>query len=278
MRNRLPLVGVLLLCAVTTVRAQSPDESAHDLIKDVVYNELQERHQISLWQYRVDKRVVAQTSMAHQVETRSGLVNRVLTRQGKPLDAAAQKKEFDRLNSLLRNPQEQARMKQDYEAEEQRVQRLIGALPDAFLCTYAGTEDGNIRLSFRPNPAYNPQTYEGRVFHALAGVLLVNPRLKRLVKIDGHLESEIDFGYGFLGKIEKGGTFLIGRQQVAENRWKTYMVNVHLSGRIVFFKAIAKDQSETRSNFQQVSSDMSVQDAVTMLEALPAEPSSVTAP
>ena len=70
MRSILPLAGALLLCAVSTVRAQSPTESAHDLVKDVVYNELQERRQVSLWQYRVDKRVGSLNTVEQEVETR----------------------------------------------------------------------------------------------------------------------------------------------------------------------------------------------------------------
>src|ERR1700760_4267999 len=118
MRAILPLAGALLMYAVPALWAQSPTQSAHDLVKDVVYNELQERRQVSLWQYRVDRRAGNQTSIEQEVETVAGPVSRVLARQGKPLDAAAQKKETDRLNNLLRNPSEQARMKQDHEAEE----------------------------------------------------------------------------------------------------------------------------------------------------------------
>ena len=151
-RSILPLAGALLLCAVPTLRAQSPTESAHDLVKDVVYNELQERRQVSLWQYRVDKRVGSQTTLEQEVETVSGTVYRVLARQGQPLDQAAQKKETDRLNNLLRNSAEQARMKQELQAEEQRLERLMAAMPDAFLYTYDGMADGNLRLSFRAQP------------------------------------------------------------------------------------------------------------------------------
>jgi hypothetical protein len=265
MRAILPVAGALLLCAVPTLRAQT--ESAHDLVKDVVYNELQERRQVSFWQYRVEKRVASQTTVAQEVETVSGPVYRVFARQGKPLDQAAQKKETERLNNLVRNRAEQARMKQDHEAEEQRLQRLIAAMPDAFTYSYDGMADGNLRLSFRPNPAYNPPTYETRVYHALAGEIWIQPQLKRLVKLDGHITNEIDFGFGLLGKIEKGGTFQISREQVSDTRWKTSSLDVHISGRIVFFKAISKDQREVRSAFKPVQSDLSVQDAVAMLDA-----------
>ena len=264
-RFLLPLAGLLLLCAASTLRAQSPTESPHDLVKDVVYNELQERRQVSLWQYRVDKRSGNQNINEQEVETVAGPVSRVLARQGKPLDAAAQKKETDRLNNLLRNPSEQARMKQDHDAEEQRLERLMAAMPDAFLYTYDGTDDGNLRLSFEPNPAYNPPTYETRVYHALSGQIWIQPQQKRLVKIDAHILNEIDFGYGLLGRIEKGGRFQIARDQVAENRWKTTMLNVHISGRVVFFKSINRDQDLKRSAFRPMPSNTSVKDAVTLL-------------
>ena len=268
MRSILPLAGALLLCAVPTLRAQSPPESPHDLVKDVVYNELEERRQISLWQYRVEKRVASQTTV-EQEETRSGPVHRVLTRQGKPLDPAAQKKETDRLNNLLHNPTEQARRKQDREAEEQRLQRLIGAMPDAFVYSYDGVDNGNLRLSFQPNPAYNPQTYEARVYHALSGQIWIQPQYKRLVKLDAHIVNEIDFGYGLLGRIEKGGSFQIEREQVSNTRWKTSLLDVRVSGRIVFLKSINRDQHELRSNFQPVPSDLDVQQAVALLDATP---------
>ena len=268
MRSIFPLAGALLLCAVPTLRAQSPVQSPHDLVKDVVYNELQERRQVSLWQYREEKRVGSQTTIQQEVETRSGIVYRVLARQGRPLDPGAQKKETERLNNLLRNSAEQARMKQEAQAEEQRLQRLMAAMPEAFSYTYDGMVEGNLRLSFRPNPAYNPSTYEARVYHALAGEIWIQPQRKRLVKIDAHIMTEIDFGFGLLGRIEKGGSFQIEREQVAENRWKTSLLDVHISGRIVLFKDISKDQREVRSDFHPVSSDLGVPGAVALLNAM----------
>lgn len=267
MRSVLPAVGALLLSALPSLLAQNPVQSAHDLVKDVVYNELQERRQISLWQYHVEKRVASLSTVEQEVETRSGPVYRVLARQGKPLDPAGQKKETERLNNLLRNPNEQARMQQDHEAEERRLQRLIAVMPEAFVYSYDGVENGNLRLSFQPNPAYSPQTYEARVYHALSGQIWIQPQWKRLVKIDAHIVNEIDFGFGLLGRIEKGGTFQIERERVSNARWKTSLLDVHVSGRIVFFKSINKDQHEVRSNFQPVPSDLDVQGAVAILDS-----------
>ena len=270
MRAILPFSGALLLCAVPILRAQSPPESAHDLVKDVVYNELQERREVSLWQYRVNKRVASETTVEQEVETVSGPVYRVLERQGKPLDAAAEKKEKERLESLVRNSGEQARMKQDHQSEEQRVQRLTAAMPEAFLYTYEGTAEGNLRLSFRPNPAYDPPTFETRVYHALAGEIWIQPQQKRLVKIDAHIVSDIDFGFGLLGRIEKGGNFQIERAPVEGGRWKTTLLDVHISGHVILFKSINKDQHVVRSDFRPEPPDTTVQAAVAQLLAAPA--------
>ena len=105
------------------------------------------------------------------------------------------------------------------------------------------------------------------MYHALAGEIWVDPQLKRLVKIDAHILTEIDFGFGLFGRIEKGGKFQIERAHVAPNRWKTTVLDVHISGRVVFFKAINKDQREVRSDFQPVSSDLGVPAAVAILNA-----------
>jgi len=268
-RAILPVAGALLLCGVPTLLGQSPAQSAHDLVKDVVFNELQERREVSLWQYRAEKRVASQSTVEQEIETVSGPVYRVLARQARPLDEAGQKKEAERLNNLLRNHAEQATMERAYKADEQRLQRLIAAMPDAFLYTYAGTTDGNLRLSFRPNPAYNPATYEARIYHALAGEIWIQPQQKRLVKLDAHIFAEVDFGFGLLGRIDKGGNFQIGREQVGRTRWKTVLVDVHISGRMVLFKTISKDQHVVRSDFRPVPSSLGVPGAVAMLEAAP---------
>ena len=267
MRSIFPAAGALLLCAMPALHGQTPSQSPHDLVKDVVYNELQERLTVSLWQYRVEKWVGGQTIVQQAVETRSGIVNRVLARQGRRLDQAADSKETERLNSLLHNPAEQARMKQDYQAEEQRLQRLMTAMPEAFLYTYDGTSAGNLRLSFRPNPAYSPATYEARIYHALAGEIWIQPQRKRLVRIDAHIMTEIDFGFGLFGRIEKGGSFQIEREPVGSSRWKTSLLDVHIAGHIVLFKSVSKDQHEVRSDFQPVPSDLGVAGAVVLLEA-----------
>ena len=111
---------------------------------------------------------------------------------------------------------------------------------DAFLYDYDGVEGTLLRVKFRPNPSYYPSTYEGRLVHSLAGTILIDSQQKRLVKLSGRLISPVEFAYGLLGHIDNGGTVEIGRVEVGPAQWKTALINLQLSGCLVLFKTITK--------------------------------------
>ncbi len=266
-RFRFLAIASLLLCCLPATLAQPPLEPAHELLKDVVFNELRARRQESLWEYRIQKRVGQKNTEELQIETRFGPVYRVLARDGKPLNAAQQQQETTRLQELLHDPAKQAKVKQEHEADEQRLERLMRFMPDAFQCTYDGMEDGNLKLKFQPNPSFNPPTYEARIFHALAGEIWVNPSQKRLVSLKGRIIEEVDFGFGLLGRVNKGGEFEVRREQLSATQWKTSLVYVKMTGRLILFKTLTRDEREARSDFKSVSPNVSLQDAISMLDS-----------
>jgi hypothetical protein len=57
----------------------------------------------------------------------------------------------------------------------------------------------------------------------------------------------------------------IGRSQVGPSQWKTSLFNIQLSGRMVFFKTISKQQYEVRSQFREVPGDLSLSQANKLL-------------
>jgi len=80
---------------------------------------------------------------------------------------------------------------------------LLKMLPEAFLFTKDGRMGNSIRLKFWPDPKYMPSSNEAKVFHRMEGVLLVDAKQTRLAKLSGELISDIDFGFGILGKLQK---------------------------------------------------------------------------
>ena len=240
------------------------------LIKDVAFNELRDRERDSFWFYDVDQKIGQDSYTKRQVETNEGPIFRILEENGKPLTGAESRREQDRLEHLLSSSSALAKNREAHLQDEERLQRLVKLLPDAFLYEQNGQPSGDlITFSFKPNPAFNPPTYEARVFHGMAGTIEINQRLKRFVRMQGTVISRIDFGYGLLGYVDKGGRFEIRREQVSPTRWKTDLVDVHVSGRVILFKSVSKDHHEVRSGFQSVPTDISLSDAKRLLDQSP---------
>ena len=253
-------------------RAQATSNAMQQLIKDVSYNELQDRERDSFWAYDIDQKIGQASYAKRQVETNEGPIFRILEENGRPLTGDENRKEQARLDHLINSPRALARNREDHEEDEERVQRMVRLMPDAFLYEQQGRPSGDmITLRFWPNPDFKPPTYESRVFHGMAGTIEVNQRLKRFVAIHGTVIDRIDFGYGLLGYVDKGGRFEVHRQQVSASRWKTDLVDVHVSGRIIFLKSVSKDHYEARSAFQAVPTDISMNEAKRILDQAASE-------
>ena len=235
-----------------------PVVPARDLIKAVAANELMDRSQERKWMYLINKRVGNRTITEEQVETAQGPLYRVRAIDGVPLTRIERQKDDERIDGLLRDPSRQLQLKQQHDDDEKKLENLLRLMPEAFLYEYDGVDGSLARLKFRPDPNYDPQTYEARVVHSLAGTILIDLQQKRLAKLSGQILSQVDFGFGFLGHIDKGGTVEMGRVRVGPEQWKTALINIQLSGRLVFFKTIDKQEYETRSNFRAVPGDLSL--------------------
>ncbi|WP_158751809.1 hypothetical protein [Acidobacterium sp. S8] len=257
--------GLLLFGRVSFAQL-SPDE-VRQLVKDVAYNELQDRERDSFWKYHMEQKIAGISYSKYQVETKEGPIFLILDQDGRPLSDAEEKKEHARLEGLLQNPRALAKNREDHQQDEERMQRLIALMPQAFLFEPNGPANGDIiTLNFKPNPDFRPPTYEARVFHGMAGTIEINQRLKRFVAMHGKVIDRIDFGYGLLGYVDKGGNFNIHREQVNATHWKTDLVDVHVSGHVVLFKSVSKDHHEVRSDFHPVPVDISLPEAKHLLD------------
>jgi hypothetical protein len=261
------VVALFGLGLVAQAQDRTPTQTPQQLAVDVVYNELHDRECDSYWQYRSFRVSGSQDVVREQVETSDGPIYRVIEDHNRPLDTDERRREDQRLEELISRPGAITRMQQDHLKDEERMKRVIEMLPDAFLYEYQGPVRGDdVRLSFRPNPAFVPTTYEARIVHALGGTLVVNQRLKRMIDMKGQMLERVDFGYGFLGYIDKGGTFEIRRAQVTETRWKTSLVEVHIQGRVLLFHNVTKDQREARTDFRPVPHDITLSAAKQLLD------------
>ena len=262
----------LLLSVVAAAHGQTPQAaiSPSQLVREVVYNELHDHDRHGYWRYWVQRHLPQQNQVEEQVETQDGPVTRLILQNGRPLDEAGAREEWERLRHLITSPSEQARKRQEYSEDEKRIGRILALLPDAFLYEFQGEENGDLHLRFHPNPAYPARSIEARVFHAMSGDLWVDARMKRLARLDGRLEENLDFGYGILGRIYKGGWFRLQRTAASNTDWKTERLEVHMNGRALLFKTIAKETSELRGGFVPVPPAMNMAQGLALLTSGPA--------
>jgi hypothetical protein len=234
-------------------------------VRETVYNELQDHERQDAWRYWIESNAQKDQRTEEQVETVDGPVTRLLESDGSALTPVAEKREQARLNHLLHSPLEQTLLRQKYIDSEARIDRILALLPDAFLFEDAGEGNGCRRLRFRPSPQYVPHSIEARILHAMSGELCIDTRFKRLVRLDGHLDNDVELGFGILGKLFKGGWCRLDRIQVSPTDWETERVEVHLTGRAMLLKAIAYETSEVRGGFVPVPPRMSMAEGILLL-------------
>jgi hypothetical protein len=257
------LAAVFLLAASCAARAsaQTSPPPASQLVNVVVANELADRVERRKWMYVIEKQDGKRTLTEQQVETRDGPLYRLVAIDGRPLDSDQRRQDSARIDRLLQDPSEQLKVKRAHDEDEQKLETLMRLMPEAFLYDYNGIEGNLLSVKFRPNPDFNPPTYEARVVHSLAGTILIDSQQNRLVRLSGQLISPVEFGYGLLGRIDGGGTVEIGRVEVGPVQWKTALIDIQLTGRFVLFKTISKQEHEIRSDFHAVPDDLSLSQA-----------------
>lgn len=254
----------MLQCAFAAFsQAQMP---AGQLVREVIYNEQNDHQRHGSWQYWVERRSPSGSSLTEQVETVDGPIARLTLSDGHTLSPEAQQQEQERLQQLLNSPSERARHLRQYDEDEDRIGRILALLPDAFVYQYDGEENGCYRLRFQPNPSYTAHTIEARIFHAMSGRLWVDARYKRLARLEGHVDENVDFGFGILGRLYQGGWFKLERVQVSPSDWKTKSLEVHMNIRALLVKTFARETSETRGGFAPVPSGMSLAQGLELLD------------
>jgi hypothetical protein len=264
---RMPwIIATILVCAPFATHAQLHEpESPGQLVRAVVYNELHDHQRHGYWRYWIERQAQRQSKTVEQVETADGPVTLLISTDGRPLSPVDEREEEEKLNRLLNSPAEQARHRQDYADDEKRIGRILALLPEAFLFEDLTVDNGCFHLRYLPNPSFPPHSIEARIFHAMSGDLWIDTRTKRLARLDGQLQDNVDFGYGILGRLYKGGWFRLQRTQVSSTDWKTERLEIHMNGRALFLKTISRETSELRGGFAPLPAGMTLEQGMRLL-------------
>ena len=203
-------------------------------------------------------------------ETNWGKVRLLVAEDGQPLTGDRLNTEKSRVAGEASDPEAFRKSEQARIDDEQHAKQMLELLPNGFLFDPATIQGDFFRISFRPNPAYSPQSLEERVIHGMSGFVLVDRKLLRLQEVEGRLASDVNIGFGFLATIHAGSNFSSIRIPLKGIDWKTQALHTDINGRALFLKTIARKQESHHAGFQKINDNMSVADAVTLLESNPA--------
>jgi hypothetical protein len=243
-------------------------ENPVELVREVMHNEIEAQLQdTSLWCFREEHQDDGKPERSLEVcQTEGGDIERTLAVNGRELSSEEKEAEEKRVEKLIEHP-EQLRVKQKKQRDDaEQARKLMEIFPDALRFEDRGREGDVLKLSFHPNPNFHPATRPAMVLHHLQGTLLVDAKRKRLLEVHGLLPSEVKFGAGILGHLDPGGTFMVKQGEVAAGHWDVLRMDIHMSGKALFFKTISVQQKERYRNYVRVPDGTTLQQAAELLK------------
>jgi hypothetical protein len=271
------LVAVLTIAGGGLAFAQGASSlTPTQLVRETVKNEVAGNHGSAKFMYldRQDDEHGSKTRLT--VETAQATASILIAENGKPIPPEYRRSEEARLQGMLDNPDEIVKKQKSERDDAERTNRIMQALPEAFLYESDGEEpsqggygkvgDELVRLKFRPNPNYKAPTHTEQVLTGMQGVLLIDAKAHRIAKIDGTLIKEVSFGWGVLGHLNSGGHFLVEQAEAGQGAWEVTRMTLEFSGKILMVKNLKIKSTEVCSNFRTVPSNITFAQATELLK------------
>jgi hypothetical protein len=200
------------------------------------------------------------------VETNLGRVRYLLAEDGVPLSPERVAAERARMAQILAKPDEFARRELEAnKGDDLRARSMLTKLPHGFVLENVRLENGVWTLNYRPDPNYSPNGPEDRVLHNMSGSFSIDAHDYRLVHLDGHMSGDVSFGMGFLATLRAGSNFSLDKSNIQGN-WRAVHATADCRGKAILFKTIARNTDFTRSDFQRLDSQLTLDQAVALAQ------------
>jgi hypothetical protein len=247
-----------------------PPLKANDLLRQAVGNEKPGGGgDYYTWIDRLQKPRGSVTK--RMVTTPQGILSRTIAIDDKALTPEERKQDDERTGRLL-DPEKMRDKAKKQREDQQHIERLLFALPDALQCDYAPSprDERNFRLECSPNPNFSAPNYEAQVLQGMKAVILIDREDTRIARIEGTLFKDVTFGWGFIGRLNRGGRIEIAQSKVIGKHWGLTWMQLAFEGRIIIVKPLNITETETSWNYRPVPG-MTVAQALEFLRNAPAQ-------
>ncbi len=291
-----------LLSGAPSASSQTEPSAAFDaaaLVRRAVNNhmaaEATHRPQRFVLHKKDDKRDYTQEI----IQTRQGDVAISIAANGAPLTPISRQFQIDRLNNLAAHPDLQDHRQKREQEDNARVDKLMRLLPDAFLYHYDSTVPCTVavppyvampgepppppadapapaaecyHLTFTPKPNWNPPDIEAKIMRGMAGEVWIEKSQERLTRLNARLINDVDFGWGIIGHLDKGGTIYLEQTETSPNDWELTRMNLNFTGKALMVRSLSFHITEEMARYAPVPQGLDYRKAIQMLESEQAAP------
>jgi hypothetical protein len=178
------------------------------------------------------------------VPTGTGTLHLLLREGGAPVSAFVYRQELETWARTLEmavdpgNSRIQGARDKDAARRRERTE-MVDTVRQAYITTWLGHEmqDGYLcdKLQLEPNPDFQPPDEAMEILTHAQVMLWIDPKSGQVVRGDADILRDIPFGGGFLGKVYRGGHFVLKQRPVAPNIWLAWYYQYDFSGRKLMF-------------------------------------------
>ncbi len=208
------------------------------------------------------------------IESAQGNLARLVQRNGKPITAAEDAAERERLNSILVSPGEFLKHQQREGAGKSYALQVIKLMPSATLYSYTpgqpqppGATSPQVVIDFRPDPAFHPPTIASELLTGLEGRVWIDARTGTMTRMQANITRPVNFGWGIVGRVYPGGRLEFEQTFVDGKRWAYSHLDENVTVREMMLRTVNDKSKMTAWNFQLLPARISYQDAVHALLA-----------
>ena len=241
-------------CASSPNAAASPPSPAEirALVLRVVAN--QRLNDAALEQYeRIERRQVRKSEQDttivedktfRVVPTGTGTIRVQIEEDGRPVDAEVYRRQLRDLEQALASalnsgdPGQKRAVEKGAKRSRERAE-LVDAIPNAFLFSRLGCETRNGRalakLALEPNPTFKPASRSASLFAHVRATVWVDEAAGQLVRLEAEMIRDFPVGGGVLGKVYRGGRFVLEQAEVAPGVWLPTRYQYDFDGRKFLF-------------------------------------------
>ncbi len=269
-RSALAAMFALLLFVSVGHAQQKPNIDPLTLVRQASQNEIKASDVEQYFMFKDNTEYKDHSVTKEILRTKQGGLTTTLLINGHPLTADERQKDNEKLEKFANDADARRKRREANKADDKRGELMLASLPDAFLYTYVGTDHGPngeelVHLKFKPNPNFSPPNHETAVYQGMEGDMIIDRKALRIAKIDGTLFKDVDFGWGILGKLYKGGKFIIVQRDVGGGQWEEVQETLQFNGKILLLKPLTIWSTETMTDFRPIPADLTTAQALDLL-------------